>query len=124
MSIRPPVPKNKILLFTLVGAILTGAVAVGLAYPGFSSAGDDGNTQAAEGGIDTPADTPEPNENFTPEVADSGYEEHEEHEEHEEYHEGDDGEYEENEEEDDEYEDEYEDDRYEEQDEYETDEYD
>lgn len=126
---RSPIPKNKILLFTLMGAVLTGLIAVGLAYPDLatSSIGDgDGDEPTAEDrGVETVADTPEPNQNFTPQVSNRGYEEHEEYEEYyeedheedndeyekhdkyEEYHEGEgDDEYEDEEEE--HYEDEYE----------------
>ena len=84
--VRLPVPKNKLLLFTLVGAVLTGAVAVGLAYPGAVS-GDDATTPstATQDGANS-VDAPAPNESFTPQVANQGYGgEHEEEYEEDEY---------------------------------------
>jgi len=109
---RIPVPNNKLVAFTLAGALLTAVVAGGLALPGvgLGQAGE----QADSPGTPTPdaqqqvaADTPTPNENFTPAVqTQSGYgdEEHEEYEEdeededHEEEHEEEDEDEEEHEE--------------------------
>lgn len=110
---RIPVPTNRLVAFTLAGALLTMIVAAGLAVPGFGPAAQStGDTSS------TAPDAPQPNENFTPDVQtgaeyeDEDYEE----EEHEEY-EGGDDEYEEHEEEEhEEYEDgeEYEEKEYEE----------
>lgn len=102
-----PVPRNRLVAFTLAGALLTMAVAAGLALPGV------GPSPTAESTGDTSGptantDAPEPAQNFTPDVqTGSNYEEHED----EEYEDGEDEEYEEDEE-DGEYEDE--DDEYEE----------
>lgn len=86
---RLPIPKNRLVALTLVGALLTTVVAAGLAVPGALS-GDDAQTAQNAAGLSD--DAPTPNENFTPAVSTSnggGYEEHEEgeheEEEHEEY---------------------------------------
>lgn len=85
--VRLPVPKNKVLLFTLVGAVLTGVVAFGLAYPD-AAFGDDAKTAMTTQDGATSTDAPAPNESFTPTVGNTGYgEEYEEHEE-EEYEDG------------------------------------
>jgi hypothetical protein len=118
---RLPVPNDRLVAFTLVGALLTTLVAGGLAFPGLGlgqpsePVGDDtsGSPQAG-------ADAPTPNQGFTPavrtqsgDVEDHEGEEHEE-EEHEgeeyegEEHEGE--EYEEDEHEGEEYGDDEEDD--------------
>ncbi|SFR66874.1 hypothetical protein SAMN04487947_3361 [Halogeometricum rufum] len=104
---RVPVPKNKLVAFTLVGALLTAGVTGALALPGGGLAQvgeqpDASGTTASDASQQTAA-TPTPNQDFTPAVqTQSGYED----EEHEEY------------EEDDEHEEEYEeghgDDEYEE----------
>ena len=97
---RVPVPKNKLVAFTLVGALLTAGVAGALALPGggLAQAGEQPNspdTPASESSQQVTADAPTPNQEFTPAVqTQSGYED----EEHEEYEE-DDEEYEEDEEE-------------------------
>lgn len=90
---RIPIPKNRIVAFTLAGALLTTIVAGGLAFPAFGFIdGQDGGASAPDG---TPsqqvaADAPTPNQNFTPAVQkeygeyddeehDHDEEEHEEH---------------------------------------------
>jgi hypothetical protein len=116
---RLPVPTNRLVAFTLAGALMTMVVAGVLAVPGGLAETSDreATPAAADGGqAQFGADAPTPNQNFTPAVqTQSGYGEHEEDEEHEEE--------EEHEEDEDEYEeegDEYEDDRkYEDRDEVE-----
>jgi hypothetical protein len=104
---RLPIPKNKLVAFTLAGALLTAVIAGGLAFPipgvtAGDTAGDSG-TQST-GAPQSATDAPTPNQDFTPAVqTQTGYEG----EEHQEYEEDDEGEHEEREEEhDDEYEDE------------------
>jgi hypothetical protein len=78
---RLPVPNNRLVAFTLVGALLTTLVAGGLAFPSFGlgqpadPVNDDTNGPPQVG-----ADAPTPNQDFTPAVqTQSGYdEEHEE----------------------------------------------
>jgi hypothetical protein len=70
--VRLPVPKNRLVLFTLVGAVLTGAVAVGLAYPGAVSGDETTTATTPQDGADS-VDAPAPNESFTPQVSDTGY---------------------------------------------------
>ncbi|MFC7059063.1 hypothetical protein [Halovenus salina] len=119
---RLPVPKNKLVALTLVGAALTAVVAVALAAPlgGLAQAGgqDDVDGQSNVSQVD--ADAPTPNQDFDPNVQtqsryDEEGEEYEEHEEDEEYEEEDE-EYEEeddeHEEEDDEHEEDEEDEEY------------
>ncbi|WP_197428045.1 hypothetical protein [Halogeometricum sp. CBA1124] len=89
---RIPVPNNKLVAFTLAGALLTAVVAGGLALPGvgLGQAGeqsDSPGTSASDASQQAAADAPTPNQDFTPAVqTQSGYEdeEHEEYEEHEE----------------------------------------
>jgi hypothetical protein len=113
---RVPVPKNKLVAFTLVGALLTTGVAGALALPGggLAQAGDNPNspdTPASESSQQVTADAPTPNQEFTPEVqTQSGYED----EEHEEYEEGGEDEEDENEDDEEEYEEEHEDEEHEE----------
>ncbi|AXG10584.1 hypothetical protein [Haloplanus rubicundus] len=116
---RLPIPKTKLVAFTLAGALLTAVIAGGLAFPipGVTGGdtGSDSGTQST-GAPQSAADVPTPNQDFTPAVqTQTGYEgeEHEEYEEddedeHEEYEDDEDeGEHEEREaEHDDEYEDE------------------
>ncbi|MDQ2074529.1 hypothetical protein RBH20_18535 [Haloarcula sp. H-GB4] len=84
---RIPVPNNKLVAFTLASALLTAIVAGGLAMPGvgFGQTGgqsDSSGTSASDASQQVAADTPTPNQEFTPAVqTQSGYEE----EEHEEY---------------------------------------
>jgi hypothetical protein len=74
-----PVPKNKLVAFTLVGALLTAGIAGALALPSV------GLAQVGEQTDQAASDAPTPNQNFTPAVqTQSGYEEDEEHEEYEE----------------------------------------
>jgi len=107
---RIPVPNNKLVAFTLAGALLTAVVAGGLALPGVGlgqadEQSDSPETSASDASQQVAADAPTPNQNFTPAVqTQSGYE-GEEHEEYEE-HEGD-------EEHEEEYEEEYEDEEHE-----------
>ncbi|MFD1687515.1 hypothetical protein [Halobellus litoreus] len=115
---RVPVPKNKLVAFTLVGALLTAGVAGALALPGggLAQAVEQPNspdTPASDPSQQTAADAPTPNQDFTPAVqTQTGYED-DEHEEHEEEYEEDheDDEHEEHEEE---YEEDHEDDEHEE----------
>lgn len=94
---RVPVPKNKLVAFTLVGALLTAGVAGALALPGggLAQAGeqpDSPDSTASEAPQQVDSDMPTPNQDFTPAVqTQSGYED----EEHEEYEEDDEEEYEE-----------------------------
>jgi len=112
---RVPVPKNKLVAFTLVGALLTAGVAGALALPGGSlaQAGEQPNspdTPASGSSQQVTADAPTPNQEFTPAVqTQSGYED----EEHEEYEEDDD-EDDEDEDDEDEDEEEHEDEEHEE----------
>ncbi|QZX99130.1 hypothetical protein [Halobaculum rubrum] len=93
---RVPVPKNKLVAFTLVGALLTAGVAGVLALPGggLAQAGeqpDSPDSTASEASQRVASDAPTPNQDFTPAVrTQSGYEdgEHGEYEEHGEHEEG------------------------------------
>lgn len=108
---RIPIPTNRLVALTLVGALLTGIVSLGLASPSLltgSNAADDALGAGAQpgGSGQLAGDAPTPNPDFTPAVQTAtGYEddEHErfEDDDHDEY-EGDDEEYEGD---DDEYED-------------------
>ena len=77
---RLPLPKNKLVAFTLAGALLTAVVAGGLAFPipgvtGSADAGGDSGTAPTDI-AETPADAPTPNQDFTPAVQmQTGYEE-------------------------------------------------
>jgi hypothetical protein len=85
---RLPLPRNRLVQLTLVGALLTTVVATGLLAPGVfaftSDAAVDGTTDTALG-----PDAPTPNDQFTPatsggdEYGEEGYEEEYEDEEHE-----------------------------------------
>jgi len=94
---RVPVPKNKLVAFTLVGALLTVGVAGALALPGggFAEVGDQTDSPsstASDASQQGASDVPTPNQNFTPAAqTQSGYED----EEHEEYEENDEHEAEE-----------------------------
>jgi len=107
---RVPVPQNKLVTFTLVGALLTAGIAGALALPGggLSQAGGQPgspDTTASNASEQIAVDAPTPYQEFTPAVqAQSGYED----EDHEEYEEDDEHEEEE------EYEEEHEDDEHEE----------
>ncbi|MFD1633100.1 hypothetical protein ACOZ4L_12155 [Haloplanus ruber] len=87
---RIPLPNNKLVAFTLAGALLTAVVAGGLAMPGvgLGQAGGDSDspgTPASDASQQAAADAPTPNEDFTPAVqTQSGYED-EAHEEDEAY---------------------------------------
>lgn len=90
---RIPVPNNKLVAFTLAGALLTAIVAGALAVPinSLTQSGgqaDQSGLTASDASQQVAADAPTPNQNFTPAVqTQSSYEEddHEEYEEHEEY---------------------------------------
>jgi hypothetical protein len=95
---RVPVPKNKLVAFTLVGALLTAGVAGALALPGGGLAQVGEQANSSDVSQQAASDAPTPNEEFTPAVqTQSGYEdeehedeehedeEHEDEEEHEEY---------------------------------------
>jgi hypothetical protein len=86
---RVPVPKNRLVAFTLVGALLTAGVAGILALPGggLAQAGeqtDSPGSTASDTAQQTAVDTPTPNQDFTPAVQTQSGHEDEEHEEHEE----------------------------------------
>jgi len=74
-----PVPNNRLVAFTLAGALLTTVVAAGLAFPGlgFATTGDTGNAVSdadASTSQQLAGDAPAPNQNFTPAVqTQSGY---------------------------------------------------
>jgi len=86
---RIPIPKNKLVAFTLAGALLTAIIAGALAVPipGVTASGDtgDGSGMVSTGAPQTAADAPTPNQDFTPAVQTPASYEDEEHEEHEEY---------------------------------------
>lgn len=91
---RIPVPNNKLVAFTLAGALLTAIVAGALAVPidGLTQSGGQAD-QAGSTASDIPqqaaADAPTPNQDFTPAVqTQAGYED-EEHEAYEDEHEED-----------------------------------
>jgi len=98
---RNPLPTNRLVALTLVGAIATAVVASALIVPGVidTSADTSGGTPPAAAS----SDAPQPNQNFTAAVSnnndgrDGEYEEYEE-EEEEEYEEHEEEEYEEHEE--------------------------
>lgn len=100
---RVPVPNNKLVVFTLVGALLTAIVAGALAAPtgGLTQLGeqaDQSESTASDASQQFAADARTPNQNFTPAIQkQSGYEE-EEHEEYEKEYEEREGEAEEDEE--------------------------
>jgi len=112
---RIPVPNNKLVAFTLAGALLTVVVAGALAMPGggLAQAGEQGDspgTSTSEASQQVAADAPTPNQDFTPAVqTQSGYED-EEHEEYEEDEDGEDHEEEHEEEDEDEEDEEHEED--------------
>ena len=84
---RVPAPTNKLVAFTLAGALLTAIVAGALAMPGggLTQSGelaDPAGTTTSDASQQVAADAPTPNQDFTPAVqTQSGYED----EEHEEY---------------------------------------
>jgi NAD/NADP transhydrogenase alpha subunit len=101
---RIPIPNNKLVAFTLAGALITAIIAGALAVPidGTTQSGgqaDQAGSTASDGPQQVAADAPTPNQDFTPAVkTQTGYEEeeHEEYEEeHEEYEEEEDEEHEE-----------------------------
>ncbi|MEF8783572.1 MAG: hypothetical protein V5A39_04805 [Haloarculaceae archaeon] len=79
---RLPLPSNRLVQLTLVGALLTVVVAAGLALPADQTpiTGE----QTTDGQVD--ANAPTPNQKFTPAVDDSGgHDEYEEYEDDDEY---------------------------------------
>lgn len=83
---RLPIPNNRLVAFTLAGALLTALVAGGLAFPGLL--GGSGPGDASDGGAPAASpqttDVPTPNPDFTPAVqTQRGYEDEHEDEEHE-----------------------------------------
>ena len=106
---RVPVPNNKLVAFTLVGALLTAGVAGALALPdgGLSQAGeqpDATGTTASDASQQVGTDAPTPNQAFTPAVQSQSDYEDEEHDEYEDDEEHEEAEEEYEEEHDDEYE--------------------
>lgn len=89
---RNPIPRNRLVVLTLLGAVLTGVVAVGLAVPGLGLQQTDPGTVDAGAQATLPSDAPTPNENFTPAVQQTGgggeHEEEEHEDEHEDEHDG------------------------------------
>jgi hypothetical protein len=92
---RSPLPSNRLVQLTLLGALLTATVTVGLAMP--TTLGSDTSAQTTTGET-VDAGAPTPNQNFTPAMSDSSsgsvgehereeYEEEYEREEYEEEHE-------------------------------------
>lgn len=81
---RSPIPKNRLVSLTLVGALLVAAVSMSLAFPGVLPGQTDNNGEKV-GSL--PSDAPTPNPNFTPAVQQSSGEDHEEHEGYEDEHE-------------------------------------
>jgi len=84
---RNPLPTNRLVALTLVGAIATAVVASALIVPGVidTSADTSGGTPTAAAS----SDAPQPNQNFTAAVSNSNDGRGEEYEEHEEYEYGD-----------------------------------
>jgi len=88
---RIPVPDNRLVAFTLAGALLTAVVAGGLAVPGVGlgqpgERSDSPRTSASDASQQVAADSPTPAQDFTPAVqtrSGSDDEDHEEYEEHE-----------------------------------------
>lgn len=93
-----PVPRNRLVAFTLAGALLTGVVAGALAAPigGRTRSGgqaDQAGTTTSDAPRQAAADAPTPNPNFTPAVrTQSGYEEREHEDDHDEHEAGEDDE--------------------------------
>lgn len=77
-----PVPKNRLVALTLVGALLTMLVAGGLAFPDLGLVEDQSSNTLSDAPASQQAagDVPTPNQNFTPAVQSSGGEYEEEHE--------------------------------------------
>lgn len=75
---RIPIPTNRLVALTLLGALLTGVVSLGLTAPGLLPGSNDVD-DATGGNAQVAADSPAPNPDFTPAVrTPAGYEEHEE----------------------------------------------
>lgn len=78
-----PVPRNRLVAFTLAGAVLTAVVAVGLAFPTLGlTAGPDSPAAGDPGTATVASDAPTPNQNFTPAVSQGSSSEREEHDEY------------------------------------------
>jgi len=83
LIVRIPIPNNKLVAFTLVGALLTAGVAGLLAMPGggLAQSGeqtDSASTAPSDASQQVADDAPTPNQNFTPAVqTQSGYEDEE-----------------------------------------------
>ncbi|MFB6102500.1 MAG: hypothetical protein ABEJ73_08025 [Haloplanus sp.] len=80
---RIPIPTNRLVAFTLAGAVLTMVVAGGLAVPGLLGQ-ESSSTDTAPGTTSTASpqvadDAPTPNRNFTPAVQTQSGGEYEEH---------------------------------------------
>lgn len=77
---RLPVPRNRLVAVTLLGAVVTAVLAATLAAPGFGL----GTDQPGSGTDAVTADAPTPNANFTPAVQSqsggSAFDEEDEHE--------------------------------------------
>lgn len=63
---RVPVPRNRLVAFTLLGALLTAVVAGALAFPGVGLGGAAGPDDGSSGHL--ASDAPTPNQNFTTSV--------------------------------------------------------
>ncbi|MFB6165604.1 MAG: hypothetical protein ABEJ31_10635 [Haloarculaceae archaeon] len=63
---RIPVPTNRLVALTLVGAVLTAGVAVALAAPDLLGGSNDPTQSGQDGTDQLPADAPSPNPNYTP----------------------------------------------------------
>ncbi|MFB6170807.1 MAG: hypothetical protein ABEJ06_06625 [Haloarculaceae archaeon] len=84
---RVPLPRNRLVALALLGALLTGAVSLGLASPALWS-GADAPDAGGAASQQLANDAPTPNADFTPAVqTQSAGGEHEEHEAYEEEHE-------------------------------------
>lgn len=92
VTMRVPIPKNRLVALTLAGALLTAVVAGALAFPALGlaqsdDAGDEAGNTGSSAAPQAVSDAPTPNQHFTPAVlTQAGYvdEEHEEVDEHEE----------------------------------------
>lgn len=81
---RLPIPQHSLVALTLIGALLTTVVAIGLTAPGVFGVAQTGPADSNTGSDALASDAPQPNESFTPAVQTQPSGEHEEWEEHEE----------------------------------------
>ena len=89
---RLPLPRNRLVQLTLVGALLTTVVAAGLLVPG--AFGDQSTpTDSRSDGPTLGPDAPTPNDQFAPATSGGG-DDHDEYEEYDEYEDDDDDEHE------------------------------